>query len=96
MRRLSASADLQLSVGQLPKGVKSPATVRVIIGVDESGQPTSCAAEPWPGIPEANAVLEPVACEEMLRSYKAIPASDENGKAVRSVQEASVSFTKHK
>jgi hypothetical protein len=32
----------------------------------------------------------------MLRSYKAIPASDENGKAVRSVQEASVSFTKHK
>ena len=87
-------SDLELTVAALPKGAHSPATVRVMFAVDEVGKPSSCTAEITPGIPKANWALAPVACAEIVKRYSAIPARDTSGRAVRSVQDATVNFVK--
>lgn len=85
-------ADLELTVHRLPKGVKSPATVRVMFGVDEQGRPYDCAAEAMPSTPKANWQLAPLACKQLLSSYTARPAVDEKGLVIRSIQDAVVRF----
>ncbi|MCA1850626.1 MAG: hypothetical protein LC672_06175, partial [Acidobacteria bacterium] len=86
------SADVEVAVERLPKGIKSGATVRVMFAVDEQGRPSSCIEEPTPGISKKNLQLVPLACEQLLKFYTAVPAKNDAGVSVRSVQNALVSF----
>ena len=89
---LNLSADLELTVTGLPKGVKDPAFVNLMFAVDEAGRPSSCAME----VPRApthqklTSELIQVACSQLLKNYVAIPATDIAGRTVRSVQDATV------
>lgn len=89
--------DLELTVDRLPRRERSPAFVRVMFAVDTSGRPSSCASEP-PSLPALtnNPELVPLACEELMRTYTAVPAKDETGRLVPSVQNALVKFIKKK
>jgi hypothetical protein len=89
-------ADLQLTVSKLPKGVKSPATVRLMFVVDQSGQISNCVAEPTPDIPSANRQLAGLACQQLIKSYTATPAKDAQSTGVLSVQDAAVVFAVQK
>jgi hypothetical protein len=94
--RKRSTADLVLTVAALPKGVRSPATVRLMFAVDEQGRLSSCAAEPSRDVPKANLLLVPLACEQLMKTYKAIPARDSAGKLVRSIQDGSVEFNRQR
>jgi hypothetical protein len=80
--------DLELTVAHLPPKISSPVAVRVMFAVDGMGGMTSCTGE----FGEAHPQLVPTACKELLKGYKAIPAKDEVGAAVASVQNAMVGF----
>lgn len=89
------AADIELFVANLPKRARGRANVELMIATDEAGRVVDCAAAPSifrqqrkTFFPE----LVPVACEQVTRQFKANPARDTTGKAVRSVQTASVSF----
>jgi hypothetical protein len=86
-------ADLDLSVRNLPPGVKSPTIVRVMFGVDERGRPSACVPEPTIGKTEVNPQLALVACQQVIRSYVPAPVNDEKGLARASIQDAIVRFT---
>jgi hypothetical protein len=87
--------DLQLTVSHLPKGFKSPAYIGLMFVVDETGRPSSCMEEDpkLPSQPKQAIELVQIACRELLKSYVAIPAMDDAGKPVPSIQNATVSFT---
>lgn len=87
---------VELKVSRLPAGVSSPAVVRVMFAVDESGRPSSCKEEPPHG-PDAvtpQPQLASVACTEIVRTFKAEPVKDQTGKAVPSVQDAIIRFVR--
>jgi hypothetical protein len=84
-------ADLRFVVNQLPKGLKSRAVVRVMFAVDFDGQASACVGEP-----PSPAILVELACQEVVKDYKAIPLKDSAGKLVPSVQNAIVEFSKGK
>jgi hypothetical protein len=89
--------DLEITENRLPKGVRSPAFVGTIFAADEQGRASSCMAEPaTAGTPPSDPTLVTVACARLIAAYRAIPARDENGKPVRSVQNARVRFTEQK
>ena len=90
--RKRSTADLVVTVKRLPKGVRSPAPVRIMFAVDELGRPGACVPEISVGIPKTNLQLAPLACEQLVRSYKAVAAQDATGKPVPSVQTGSVEF----
>jgi hypothetical protein len=89
-----SNPDLDVFVQSLPGSIKSPALVRVMFAVDQVGNMSSCQAEPTPAFEktENNPVLAPVACDQLIKSYKAVPANDAAGKAIGSVQDALVRF----
>jgi TonB family protein len=93
--RKRLAPDVVLNVDRLPKGVGSPATVSVVLAVDEQGRPSFCDAKFRPKTSIAEQGLGPLACREVLKAYTAIPPKDDNGKPVRSVQAGSVLFEKN-
>jgi TonB family protein len=90
-----SNADLNLSVASLPPGIASPAAVRVMFAVDGQGRMTSCVSEPTQPFEqvENNPALVTVACDQLMKSYKPVPAKDSAGNAVPSVQDAIVRFS---
>lgn len=92
-----ARGDLELEVDRLPKGEKSPAFVTIMFAVDTSGNPSSCSATP-PSyrFHRINPELVPIACEQWIKSFKAVPAKDDTGNSVRSVQTGTVKFIRRK
>ena len=92
--KLRKAPDVVLTVDQLPRGVRAPASVRLMFAVDDKGQPSSCMAEPSEGIPDPNLALVPLACAQLLKGYRAIPPKDDAGMPIRSVQDGSVLFIK--
>jgi hypothetical protein len=89
------SGDLELTVSKLPDGVRDPAFVMMRLLVDESGHPTSCIGENSNvrHSAESPPQLLQVACDQLLKSYTAIPARDASGRPVRSMQDALVRFS---
>jgi hypothetical protein len=90
----SIRGDVELTVSTLPQRIKSPAFVGVIFAADEAGHPLSCTATPteWQADPRSLALV-PLACDELMKRYTAMPVRDEGGKAVRSVQNAVIRFS---
>ena len=82
------TGDLELTVAKLPSGLDSPTFIGVAIAVDSAGRPSECASTKA----EQNAALVRVACAELVRTYRAIPARLPSGELVPSVQTASVKF----
>jgi hypothetical protein len=86
--------DLGVDVQSLPPGVHSPALVHAMFGVDAAGQMSACTAEPSPVSERVdNPALVQVACDQLMKSYKAVPATGADGKPVVSVQDALVRFS---
>jgi hypothetical protein len=90
-----SNADIDVFVQNLPSGVHSPALIRTMFAVDASGRISSCIAEPGPALEQIdnNSALASVACDQLTRGYKAIPAKDSSGNAIPSVQDAQVRFS---
>lgn len=89
--------DLELEVDRLPKGERSPSFVRVMFAVDASGNTSGCSAQPPVFRHEKNnPELVPIACRELLKTYRATPARDDAGNVVQSVQTGTVKFEKQR
>jgi hypothetical protein len=92
-----ALGDLELEVDRLPKGESSPAFVSIMFAVDTAGSPSLCsAAPPSSRYHRINPELVPIACEQWIRSFKAVPARDDAGNDVASVQIGTVKFVRRK
>jgi len=91
-------ADVETTVEQLPKGVHSPVSVNVMFAADETGHPLLCvAASPRvASMPEENPSLVPIACNALIKSYRATPPKDDADKAVVSVQNALVHISRRR
>jgi len=89
-----SNADLNLSVASLPPGIRSPAAVRVMFAVDQQGRMTSCESEPTQPFEqvEKDPALVAVACDQLMKSYKPVPAKNAAGQNVASIQDAIVRF----
>lgn len=87
--------DIELSVIELPKGVKSPALVQVMFAVDAQGEISSCALGPEAGeeYDERGPPLAQAACESIRANFKASPVRDGAGNFVPSIQNGTVRFT---
>jgi len=87
--------DVDVSVANLPAGLRSPALVRVMFAVDAQGKISSCAAEPAKSfeLVSNSPELVPVACSQLEKIYKPVPARDSAGAAIPSVQDAIVRFS---
>ncbi|HEX3422659.1 MAG TPA: energy transducer TonB [Sphingomicrobium sp.] len=90
-----SSADLDVLVQGLPSNIHSPALVRTMFAVDALGQISSCTAEPGPALVQIDQdpALVSVACDQLVRSYRAKPARDSSGSSIPSVQDAQVRFS---
>jgi hypothetical protein len=90
-----APGDIELTVNQLPKGIKSPANAYVMFAVDEAGRPSHCAEEDrvWRPLAGKAPQLIAIACEQVAKSWHAKPAQDASGRPVQSIQNALVKFT---
>lgn len=90
-----SNPDLELTVQNLPPGVKSPSIARVMFAVDASGQMGPCVAEPTKTYEKAenNPELVSIACQQLEEAYRPVPAKDRSGSAVPSIQDATVKFT---
>jgi protein TonB len=88
------TADLEISVNQLPQGARKAINVTLEIGADAGGQPLTCSEyafemrKPSPHYPE----FVQIACKQVLKSFKAVAPLDAGGKPARSVQSLSVRF----
>lgn len=76
--------DLEVMVNKLPDGMGSPAFAAASIAADEGGHLVSCQGTPL--------LLIQLACDQLTKTYTAIPAKDAEGKPVRSIQTAMVRF----
>jgi TonB family protein len=87
--------DVEVQVQNLPPDVKSPTLVRVMFAVDQSGNIGSCLVEPTKSFEHVdnNPALVPIACDQLAKFYKPVPAKDAGGNAIPSVQDALVRFT---
>jgi TonB family protein len=94
--KLKVAADLEAKLNPRPKGIHLPAYVRVIFAVDEIGQISGCSDEPpsSQGMKPNNPTLVPIACDQLIKNFRATPAIDDNGRPVQSIQNASVAFVK--
>jgi hypothetical protein len=92
-----AVADLILKVNHLPRGIESPKNVRVAFTVDVTGRPLNCDGEYLFGErPEVSEVsLAKIACAQLVQKFTAIPAKNENGQPVLSVQDGSALFVRN-
>jgi hypothetical protein len=87
--------DMALTVNQLPAAAGKRVELSLMLAVNESGQIVGCDQR----LPASRDVhvktfpkLLPIACQQMTSKFTALPAKDRSGKAVRSVQTASVVF----
>jgi hypothetical protein len=85
--------DLDLFVQRLPNGAQSVASVNLMFSVDAVGQMSGCTAETRPLEPVDDPALVPVACDALMKGYKAVPAKDASGRVVPSIQDAIVRFS---
>lgn len=91
--------DIALSVKALPTGLSSPTEVNLAYTVDPAGRIADCT--PYVGAfdkkkSEAVRAIEtlgPVACQELMTSYRPTPATNERGHSVLSIQTARLSFS---
>jgi hypothetical protein len=91
-----SAGDVEITVSELPKGSKSPALVRLMFAVDANGRPSACASEATHGLKlwnDDNPLLVQIACDQLLKTYTARPASNSAGVPIPSVQDATVAFT---
>jgi hypothetical protein len=67
-----------------------------MFAVDNVGQISRCIDEPpsLPGMERNDPNLVPIACNELVKNFKATSAMDENGQPVQSIQNAQIVFTK--
>jgi len=88
----SDQSDLDLTVNRFPRGKHGPIFVQVIFAADEGGKLLACAEDRARkgSKPTQHPELVQLACDQMMKSYTAIPVRDENGKEVRSVQTGTV------
>jgi hypothetical protein len=91
----SSIPDLEVTVSRLPAAAHQIAEAYVEVAADESGHPVACAEYQPMGktvdehrFPE----LVPIACDQVMKTYAVLPATDDSGKAVRSVQNVVVRF----
>jgi TonB family protein len=94
-----SAADIELTVSDLPNGAKSPVFIFAELTADEKGHPLTCSENGDVRRLSRSKVtpeLLRIGCDQLLKNYVAIPARDDAGKPVRSVQEAMVSFSKAK
>lgn len=82
--------DLIVTVGQFPKGVRSPAYFPIIFAADEKGAPLACG----PQNGDENPALIGLVCGEFVKRFVAIPPKNRNGALVHSVQNATVMLVK--
>jgi hypothetical protein len=81
-------------VNQLPEGARKAINVSLEIGADAGGQPVTCSEYafemPKPSLhyPE----LVQIACQQVMKAFKAVAPLDAGGKPARSVQSVSVRF----
>ena len=80
------TSDLEVSVAQLPSGVRSPAAVKVMFAVDRMGRASSCVGERAQDHP----ALVKVACSQFVEHLRPRPATTAEGAAVDSVQNGTV------
>lgn len=94
-RFLTAPGDLDLTVEQLPKGLKSPIALTVMFETDVIGRLGACVEETRTFHPYTKKFPElvKVACQQLSEGYVATPARDDSGKAVKSIQDAVVRFS---
>jgi len=92
------NADIDVTVARLPATVQSPTFVKVAFAVDAEGGKSLCAADAAKELHriENHPALVPIACDQVMKSYRATPATDGTGKPVTSVQTALVRFSKGK
>jgi TonB family protein len=87
--------DIELSVTRLPAGADRRTSLALMIVVDENGRVVGC--DERPKVPRDHTKtfpeLVPIACQQMMNEFTAVPAKDASGKPVRSVQTASVVFS---
>lgn len=88
--------DIELFLNQLPVDAPALTTLLLIVAVDENGRVAGCDAPPPMRAPRKKKFPElvSIACEQMAKQYIAIPAKDAAGHPVRSVQTASVAFSR--
>ena len=89
-------ADMELSVTRLPAGADRRTSLALMIVVDENGRVVACNERPKVSLKDHTKTfpeLAPIACEQMMNEFTAIPAKDASGKPMRSVQTASVVFS---
>lgn len=93
--KLPVARDVTLVAKPRPRGLRLPATVRLIFAVDSAGKISNCTGSP-PGLGrEVNEPrLIPMACDALLKGYVTRPASDDAGRPVPSIQNGSVLITK--
>jgi len=92
------NADVDVTVERLPAGVQSPTFVKVAFAVEAGGGKSSCAPDGTKDIHriENHPALIPIACDQIMKSYRATPAADTAGRPVTSVQNALVRFSTSK
>lgn len=83
--------DLEIMVKDLPRGIRSPAPVELMFAVDSNGHPSSCKGERETDHP----TLVKIGCDQLVKSFTAVPARTNVGNPVRSVQNAIVLFIKN-
>lgn len=96
-------SDIEVPTEELPPGVKGKVLIQVGFLVDADGAIADCAADLPAEIAvrserkrqaTANAMLGASACAQIISSFRAVPATDEDGRRVRSAQTARVMFAK--
>jgi hypothetical protein len=85
-----ASHDIDVSIRDWPRGVRSPTGARVILSADRQGHPLSCVADQRGTANKASAEVVRLACEQLVKTYRAIPVKNLRGEPVPSVQNADV------
>ena len=66
-----------------------------VFAVDAEGRMSGCTAEAAEGFGRAinDPSLVPIACDQVMKNYRAIPAKDATGQSISSVQDALVRFS---
>ena len=82
------SYDIALRVKALPSGFETPYRVQIALVVEADGSVSGCSPKDIT-IPKA---LVNVACAQAASALKPVPPKDQNGAAVRSVQNADIVF----
>lgn len=87
--------DLDSTLNQMPRGVRSPAHANLVAAVDEGGHPTACSPEPpIPGSQQTtDATLLNLGCDTLMKQWTGRPPLDAQRNPVRSVQTVSVRFS---